>query len=180
VVGDLTGKWVIAPVAETFAGYRIGERVASIEAAEVVGRTRELEGTVKIDDQHLVSASITADMTQLKSDQEERDKALGTQALETDTHSTAGFELTEPLRLPESLANGEAVTVSARGELTVHGVTRAVEIPLDAQVSHGMLIVVSSFEITLADYEIDQSTAAFIASIEERALVELQLFFAPA
>lgn len=176
----ITGKWVIAPETETFAGYRIAERVASIEAAEVVGRTSALEGTVRIDGQHLVSVSVTADMTRLKSDQKERDKALETQALETSAYPAAGFELTEPLRLPESLADGEVVTVSARGDLTVHGVTRAVEIPLDAQVSHGMLVVVGSFEITLADYKIDQSTAAFVASIEERALVELQLFFAPA
>lgn len=175
----LTGWWVIDPLAEAFAGYRIGERVASIEAAEVVGRTRELEGSIRIDDQHLVSASITADMTRLKSDQKERDKALETQALETRVYPAAGFELTEPVPLPESLEDGEPVTVSARGNLTVHGVTREVEIPLDAQVSGGMLVVVGSFEITLADYEIDQSTAAFIASIEERALVEIQIFFEP-
>jgi polyisoprenoid-binding protein YceI len=179
-VDGLNGEWVIQDATESFVGYRITEQLASIEAAEVVGRTTELEGAATIERQRLISASVTADMTRLESDQEERDKALKTQALETDTFPAATFQLTEPVTLPESLAEGETVTVSARGNLTVHGVTQPVEILLDAQVTNDVLVVVGSFQVTLADYRIDQSTAAFIASIEEQAHVEFQLFFAPA
>ena len=73
-------------------------------------------------------------------------------ALETDQFPTAMFELTEPIELGAGAADGEAVTVDAVGDLTIHGVTQQVTFPLEAQLVDGTVVVVGSLDITFADY----------------------------
>jgi polyisoprenoid-binding protein YceI len=58
-------------------------------------------------------------------------------ALETSTYPTATFVLTSPVDLGAAAASGEAVTVQATGEPTIHGVTTTVTIPLQAQLVDG-------------------------------------------
>ena len=173
----LSGEWTVAAQQDAFVGYRIGEELASVGTTEAVGRTSDVTGSLTIDGSSLTAASISVDMTTLESDESRRDRALGDQALETRTYPEATFVLTQSVELPAGLANGESASVVATGTLTLHGVEQAVQIPMEAQLSGGTLVVVGSLDITLAEYGISKPQAPAVVSVEDHGTLELQLYF---
>ncbi|MCO5177330.1 MAG: YceI family protein [Thermomicrobiales bacterium] len=176
--GDgLAGEWTVVAQENAFVGYRIGEELASIGTTEAVGRTSDVIGTLTIDGTNLTAATITVDMTTLESDESRRDRALNDQALETRAFPEATFVLTEPVELPVGLADGESVSVTATGTLTLHGVEQTVQIPMEAQVSGDTLVVVGSLDISLADYGISQPQSPAVVSVQDHGTLELQLYF---
>jgi polyisoprenoid-binding protein YceI len=172
----IEGEWMIANSADSFVGYRIGQKLVGVGANEVVGRTPAVEASAIIEGSSVTTASVTADLTQLQSGESLRDGTLRGQALETSDFPTATFELTEPLDLPAPLTEGQSVSVAARGDLTLHGTTQPIEIPLDAQLRDDTLVVVGSLDVTLADYGIEPPSAPVVASVDDHGVLELQLF----
>ncbi len=71
------------------------------------------------------------------------------------------------------------VTVEAAGELTIHGVTQVVTIPLEAQLVDGTIVIVGSIDITLEDYGVSVPDAPIVVSASDTATLELQLFLQP-
>ncbi len=171
----LDGQWALASEGDSFVGYRVNEELASIGFTTAVGRTRGVTADVTIADGVLESATVEADMTQLQSDSAMRDRALGNQALETNRFPTATFELSSPVELPDGLANGEAVSLSVTGNLTLHGVTREVTVPIEARLVDNYLVAVGSIEIVFADFDIERPRAASVVSVEDHGVMELQL-----
>ena len=68
-------------------------------------------------------------------------------------------------------------SVEATGELTIHGVTTPVTIPLEAQLVGDNIVVVGSLDIVFADYGVSVPSAPVVLSAEDEGVVELQLFF---
>jgi polyisoprenoid-binding protein YceI len=165
----------------SFLGFRIDEELATVGATTAVGRTSEVDGTIVLDGTELVEAVVTGDLTALRTDIAQRDNRVQG-ALDTATHPTTTFELTEPVELGDLAPPGEPVSVTAVGELTLHGVTREVSVPLDAVVLSGAsaLLVTGSFEIVLADHDIVAPSAPIVVSVADTGTVELQLYLAPA
>lgn len=174
----LDGVWTLAERGESFAGYRVEEELATIGYKEAVGRTSGIEASVTIAGGELAAATITVDLRGLRSDDSRRDGALRRQALETDAFPTATFALEGPLAIPAGLAAGEAIAMSASGAFTLHGVTRAVAIPLEAELANGLLVVVGSLPVLFADYDIDQPRSPILVSIEDNGVMEFQLVLA--
>jgi polyisoprenoid-binding protein YceI len=172
----IDGTWVVDTSLGSFAGYRIGEQLASIGTATAVGRTRGVEGEVVIEGGAVTSARVVADMTRLQSDSGARDNRLRTQGIETARFPTATFELTAPITLPAAAAAGTPFATTLTGNLTLHGVTRLVSIPAEAQLVGSNFVVVGSLEIALADYNIAKPTAASVLSIDDSGDLELQLY----
>jgi polyisoprenoid-binding protein YceI len=173
----IDGEWTIDGAADSFVGYRIGQELVGVGADEVVGRTSAVEGSAVIDGSSLTAASVTADLTRLDSGESLRDQVLGSQALQTGSFPTASFELAEPLDLPSTLADGQVASVAARGNLSLHGDAQPIEIPLEAQLNNGVLVVVGSLDVRLADYGIEPPSAPVVASVDDHGVIELQLFF---
>jgi polyisoprenoid-binding protein YceI len=165
----------------TFVGFRIDEELSTVGATTAVGRTPEVDGTVVLDGTELVEAVVTADLTALRTDISQRDSRVQG-ALDTANHPTTTFELTEPVDLGAIPPPGGPVSVTAAGELTLHGVTRPVTVVLDAVVLSGApaLLVTGSFEIDLAEYDIVAPSAPIVVSVADTGTVELQLYLAPA
>jgi polyisoprenoid-binding protein YceI len=138
-----------------------------------------VDGSLEISGTEVVATSVTADLTQLESDESRRDGAIRTNGIQTDLYPTAAFELTEPIAFAEQPAEGEVVEVEATGELTLHGVTRAVTFPLEARWDGGQIAVVGSLEIDLADYDITPPSLG-PATVEDHGTIEVQLIFVPA
>jgi polyisoprenoid-binding protein YceI len=69
------------------------------------------------------------------------------------------------------------VGATATGTLTLHGVTRDVEVPLTATLSGGSIVVQGSLPITFADYGIEKPNSFAVLSVEDHGTMELQLFF---
>jgi polyisoprenoid-binding protein YceI len=164
----------------SFVGYRVQEELASIGGNTAVGRTPDVSGTVTIEGMTVTAAEITADLSTLKSDDDRRDSQLHRQALETDRFPTATFSLTEPIELPAAAAQGEGVDVSATGDLTLRGVTKSVQIPLQARLETERVVLIGSLDITFADYGIEKPSSFMVLSVDDHGILELQLLLTEA
>ncbi len=184
---SLDGTWTIDPsvgsfsdFSGTFVGYRVQEELASIGAKTAVGRTPDVEGSLTIEGTSVPEAQFTADLTTLQSDEGRRDGALHSQALESDRFPTATFELSEPIDLGKIPQDGANIDVDAVGTLTLHGVTKDVTIPLQAQRNGDVIAVTGRLDIPFADYDIDQPQSLAVLSTDDRGILEVQLFFSKA
>ncbi|MEM7096571.1 MAG: YceI family protein [Actinomycetota bacterium] len=163
-----------------FVGFRINEELVGFGAKTVVGRTPVVTGTMQIAGTQITSVDIVADMTEIITDDTGRTSALKSAAggLETNTFPEARFVLAEPIELGELPVEGAAVTADAVGDLTVHGVTNRVTVPLTAELQAGIIVVFGSLvDMELSDYDIPKPTSVVVLSVEEIATMELQLFF---
>ena len=176
---DLTGTWVLADTGESFVGYRIGETFADIGTATAVGRTSDIVAELDFDGSAITRVEITADLRNLRSDQSRRDQALRTRGLETDRYPSATFRLTEPIAISALPAEGETLSATASGTLELHGVTNQISVALEGQLAQGLVVVIGSTDIALADYEIDPPTNFRVLSIEDIGVMEFQIVFQP-
>ena len=178
----LDGTWSVDPsvgsfsdFSGSFVGYRVQEELANIGAATAVGRTPDVTGSVAFSGTTVSAVEITADLTMLQSDDDRRDGQLRRQALETGAYPTATFALTQPIELGTVPADGEVVTATATGDLTIHGQTRSVGIPIEARLSGDVVTVTGSIEIVFADYGISQPNSFMVLSIDDSGIMEFQL-----
>lgn len=173
------GAWVVAPDSGSAAGFRVQEELASIGAATAVGRTESVDGRLAIDGTTVSDVEVIVDMTTLATDDSRRDGRMR-DALAVDEFPTATFVLAEPLTLDGVPAEGETVTVTAAGEMTIKGVTNPVQVALDARLVDDRLVVVGSLPVVFADYGVEPPTAPVVVSVDDNGIVEFQLFFSRA
>ena len=175
------GTWEVVAGEDVFVGYRIQELFGgqTIEKT-ATGRTPAVEGSIVVEGATIPSATFTADLTQLASDEDRRDAAVGTRGLETESFPEATFTLTEPITLPSAPAVGEEITVSATGDLTLHGVTKPVTLELTAEWTGSAITVAGSAPIVLADFAIDVIEIPGFVTVAADGVLELQLVLQPA
>jgi polyisoprenoid-binding protein YceI len=166
--GDFSGSWV---------GYRVQEELAGIGGVEAVGRTPEVDGAITLAGTTVTGADLVADLTTLQSDQSMRDGQLGRQGIQTDQFPTATFVLTEPIEVGTLPAEGESISATAVGDLTIHGVTNTVSIPLVAVQSGDVIGVAGSLTFTWDDYGMEQPQSMRVVSLANDVTMELQVFF---
>jgi polyisoprenoid-binding protein YceI len=162
---------------DSWVGYRVQEQLAQIGANTAVGRTPSVSGALALQGSTVQSADITADLTSLQSDDSRRDGQLVRQGIQTGTYPTAEFKLTQPIDLGSVPADGATANVTVAGELTLHGVTNGVQIPLTVTRSGDVVAVAGSLEINFADYNITPPTSFLVLSVADQGTMELQLFF---
>ena len=161
----------------TFVGFRVQEELSGIGSTTAVGRTPDVSGTLTIDGTTVTAVSVEANMDAITTNDRRRDDNAR-RALDTGEFPTATFELTQPIELGDAAASGEPVAVTAIGDLTIHGTTLPVEIPLEAQLVDGVVVVVGSVDVVFADYGVSVPDAPIVVSAEDHGVIELQLFFA--
>jgi polyisoprenoid-binding protein YceI len=181
---DLSGTWTIdttigsfSDFSSSFVGYRVDETLAGNKANTAVGRTPDVSGSLVLDGTSITSVEVTANLTALESDDDRRDGQLRRQALETEAFPQATFKVTSPIELGAEPVDAQTISATATGELTLHGVTKTVEIPIEARLSGDVVTVAGSIDILFADYAIDQPTSFLVLSIEDHGTMELQLHF---
>jgi polyisoprenoid-binding protein YceI len=176
------GQWVVRTGDDTVVGYRVRETFAGLSvASDAVGRTRDVSGSLTVEDETTVTAAeVRAGLQALESDEERRDNAIRTRGLETNRFPEATFTLTGPLELPSPPTAGEDVSVTASGDLTLHGVTRQVEVPVQARWDGSTIEVAGSIDIAFADYDIEPPSVGGFVSVEDEGELEFQLTFVPA
>lgn len=181
--GDVSGIWTVdtetgdfdyESATGSFVGFRIQEELANIGAATAVGRTGDVTGTMEIDGTTVTDAAFEADLTTITTNESRRDSRVQ-DALETDQHPSATFELTEALELDDAVAGGEPTTVTAAGDLTIRGVTQPVDVELEAQLVGETVVVVGRTDIVFADFGIEVPSSPIVVSVEDQGVLELQL-----
>ena len=173
----LVGSWQVVADGTSFAGYRVEEELARIGATTAVGRSTVLTGSLVFDGAAITEVVIEVDLTALVSDDSRRDGALRRQALETNAYPTTTFTLTQPIPIDSAPAEGETLSVTATGDLTLHGVTREVQIPMEGQLVGDRVAVVGSIEIVFADYDMDSPSAFIVLEVDDHGIMEFQLVF---
>lgn len=170
----ISGTWTATEGSQV--GYRV-EEVLLGQSTEGVGRTSEVEGSLTIDGTVLTEVDLTVDMTTLTSDDPRRDGQFNGRIMDTATHPTATFVLTEPVDIGSVPQDGDMVTITATGDLTLRGVTRSVTTDLQAQLTGGTISVQGAIPITFADYEIDNPSGG-PAQVGDSGTLELLVVFA--
>ncbi|MCP5030606.1 MAG: YceI family protein [Actinomycetia bacterium] len=169
-----TGEFDYESATGSFVGFRIEEVLNSIGSTTAVGRTGDVAGTLTFGGTTVTVATFDVDLTTITTNESRRDDNVQ-EILETTEFPTALFALTEPIELGEAATTGEAVAVTATGELTIHGVTQSVQIDLEAQLVADTVVVVGSMDIAFADYGVEVPSSPAIVSVEDHGTLELQL-----
>ena len=83
--------------------------------------------------------------------------------------------------IPASAIDGTATDVTLTGDLTLHGVTKSVQIPAKAQFADGNVQVAGSITFPLSDYSMTApNIGGFIVSIADQGALEFLVVFAKA
>lgn len=175
---QLAGTWRVADGSS--AGYRVREKLAELPAkSDAVGRSSAVTGTVKVESSgtaHTASdARFEVDLTKLASDRSQRDNRIRTMGLQSNQFPTATFVSTKPIPLPAETASGQAVKATAEGDLTLHGVTKRVTIPLDVRVTGNKGELVGSLEFPMSDFRITPPSIGGFVTVDPDATMEFKL-----
>lgn len=184
-VAGISGTWVVdtesgefdfESATGSFVGFRVREELVGVGATEAVGRTGAVTGSLTIEGTTLTATTIEADMGSITTNEGRRDGRVR-EALETRLFPSATFTLTAPAELGPQAEAGERIEVTLQGDLTIHGVTRPVSMPVQAQLVDGTIVAVGSLEVTFADYGVSVPSAPVVVSAEDHGTVELQLLW---
>ena len=163
--------WTIADGSE--AGYRVREKLAFLPAKnDAVGRTSDITGSAEStgegDAMTITKASFEIDVSTLQSDEGRRDQRIRTIGIESDRFPTTTFVLTEPIELTKE-------KVEATGDLTLHGVTKQVTIPLHVFQSGTTLEAVGELGFPWGDFGMTAPSVAGFVTVEDTATLEFDL-----
>jgi polyisoprenoid-binding protein YceI len=172
---SVPGMWSVG--AESVVGYRVRERLASLSAdSDAVGRTSKITGSVTIAGSGtsltVTKADFSVDMTSLASDRQMRDNRLRNQGIETDTYTTSTFSLTSPVVLPANATGGAAFDVTLHGDLTLHGVTKTVDLAAKAQLNGSVIQVLGSLTFPFSDYNIVAPNIGNFVTVQDHGTLE--------
>ena len=179
--GELAGDWQVAE--GSLAGYRVREQLANLPAeSDAVGRTSDVTGSITVegsdDAARLTGGTLEVDTTTIESDEGRRDNRLRSEGLQTDQFPTATFTVTQPVDVPAAALQGTPTDITLVGDLTLHGVTKSVEIPAQAQLADGQIQVAGALTFALADFDITApNIGGFIVSIADEGTLEFLVNF---
>ena len=173
-VDTTSGAFDFESATGTFAGFRIQEELASVGSTTAVGRTGDVTGTMTIVGTTVTDATFEVDLTTITTNEARRDDRVQ-QALQTAEFPTGTFTLTQPIELGGDAGSGAPVQVTALGDLTIHGVTKPIEMAIDAQLVDGTVVVVGSTDVVFSDYGVEVPQSQIVLSVEDHGVLELQL-----
>ncbi len=173
-----TGTWTVGT--GSVAGYRVREQLAGLPApSDAVGRTSSITGSFTLaqstDGYTVAAATFTVDVSTLTSDRSMRDRRIHQMGLESDRYPTATFKLTSPIVLPAAATTGQTLHVSATGDLTIHGTTKSVTIPIDAQLNGSQIQVVGSLTFPFSEFNMVPPSIGGFVTVQDNATMEFSL-----
>jgi polyisoprenoid-binding protein YceI len=172
------GTWQVSDDGSSYVGYRVREQLAFLNSPnEAVGRSTAVTGTMTVAGDTVEAARIEADLTRLTSDETRRDNAIRQRGLESERFPTATLELAAPIRLAHAPVQGREVRGQGKGRLTVHGVTREVDLDLRGRWNGSTIQVVGQLPVKMSDYQIQAPRFGPVVSIEDSLAVDLNLVF---
>jgi len=174
---SIVGQWKIA--AGSQAGYRVREKLAFLPALDdAVGRTSQITGgatfTATNGGLAVSAASFTINVYSLKSNEYLRDEHIRTIGIQS-TYPTAAFKLTRPLTLPASALSGAVVDTKVTGEVTMHGTTRLLTIPVEMAIASSKIQAVGSYTFPWGLFKMQAPSVGGFVNVENTATMEFKL-----
>jgi polyisoprenoid-binding protein YceI len=177
--GTIDGAWRITPGGESYVQYRVKEQFAgAVIETDATGRTNDVTASMTIDGTTASDVTVSANLVSLASDKERRDSYIRDNGLQSHQFPTATFVSTQPITLTQAPQKGAKITTTATGRLTLHGITRSVQLPVQGRWDGTTVQVVGTLPIRFADYGITPPNIGGFVSVGATGTIELQLFFA--
>lgn len=167
---EVAGVWNVG--ADSQVGYRVDE-VLFGQNVTAIGRTTAVTGVIEIADTNVVTATFSADMTTVRSDEPKRDAQFESRIMDVINYPTATFTLESPIKLDDS-AVSTSVTHKAQGSLTLRGKTKSVEVDIVSTIRGSRLVLAGQITIVFADWGIPNPSIPGI-STEDSGVLEFQL-----
>jgi polyisoprenoid-binding protein YceI len=167
------GVWNIST--DSILGYRVSEVLGGVDT-EANGRTNSVTGSLTLEGTTATAAEFTVDMTTFASDSDRRDGQFNGRIMTVDQFPTSTFVLTSPIDFGAVPAEGESITATATGDLTLRGVTNSVTFELTAKLENGRIGVLGNIPILFSDYQIPDPSNGF-AEVKDNGLLEFVLVF---
>ncbi|AKK03110.1 YceI family protein [Corynebacterium epidermidicanis] len=163
---DINGQWHVikaVPGNPTSVGYTFHEILPG-ERRETSGSTKNVEGTINVQNTKLTGANISVDMTAITTDREKRDINVRSKLLHTDKFPTATFTLADGANvdlaeLPDNATTGR---VSVPGILTIHGVAKPATADMEILRTGDQIVAAATIPINRLDYGVE--TPEFVAA----------------
>lgn len=156
-------------------GSIIGWRAQQVlvgQQSTLVGRTGKVSGSITISGGSVSHGSFIVDMAAITSSQSQSTQRS---VFDVTADPTAMLVLTTPIALGTLPAAGTVDSYPAAGNLTVHGVTRAVEFTVSAEHLGTSISVLADIRVPFADWNISVPGVPFLADIQSPATVEVLL-----
>jgi polyisoprenoid-binding protein YceI len=162
---------------ESEARYRAQEELAGRGATEAVGRTNAFIGTIFLgaDGLPVACSRFDADLRTLQSDEARRDNYLYDNTLETETYPLATFVLTGVEGLTGPLTEGEETTFLLIGDLTLHGVTKAVAWEATVMLDGDTIEGTARTEFDMPDFAIEPPVVGPVVGLDETVALEVDI-----
>ena len=172
------GTWQVSDDGSSFVGYRVTEQLTFLSSPnEAVGRSTAVTGSMEVAGDSVEAVRIEADLAHFTSDEDRRDNAIRQRGLESEQYPTATLELAEPIQLDSTPVQGQEVRGEGTGRLTVHGVTRDVDLDLTGRWNGETIQVVGQLPVKMTDYQIEPPRFGPVVSIEDGLAVDFNLVF---
>jgi polyisoprenoid-binding protein YceI len=184
---EIPGDWEVSdnplpkdpdPNDGTFVGFRLEEELFALGSKTAVGRTHKVGADITITPTHLTAARVTADLSQMTTDDQRRDLEMKT-SLDVWDHPTAVFVLIDPVRLPPEAFEGKPISVNARGNLTIKGKTLPKTVSIQAETAGDRIAVTGTGQITMSEYNITPPSGGRVFSVSDQVTIEWQLLLEP-
>jgi polyisoprenoid-binding protein YceI len=173
---SIDGDWKVS--SGSAVQYRVGE-VLFGQSTTAVGKTTAVTGSMAVSGTTVNTATFTADLTKVTSDQANRDRQFQGRIMDTASFPTATFKLTSPIDLGTVPANLKQVTVKATGDLTLRGKTQSVTFDIIARRNGNTIETNGTIPVKFDDYGIPAPSFG-PAQVEDHGEMVFLITFKPA
>ncbi len=157
------------------AAYHIREKFAIFPVmTSAVGVTQLLEGALQIDlndPPTLQALTMTVDLRGLKTDEPHRDEKLADEWLVTNQYPFAYFTATGIQTGPEHYAEGEVVSFTLIGDMTIRDVTRPMTFEVTAKLIDDTVTGSATGTLRMTDFGIDPPNLLDFVIVEDEVAV---------
>jgi polyisoprenoid-binding protein YceI len=161
------------------ASYSIQEQFLSRDLPNTaVGKTKKVEGDFQLKEGEtftITGMNITVDLKSLTSDEDRRDNAIRERWLESNTYPTATFKAKDVKVLSGSYTEGNTVTFSVKGDMTIHNVTRPETFKVTGQRNGDTITGTATTHILMKNYKIETPNIAGFLTVKDG--VDLKVTF---
>lgn len=171
-LSNVSGNWAPTPASQV--GYRVKE-VLFGQSTEAVGRTNKIDGLLDIEGTTVNAVDLAVDMASVTSDKSNRDGQFRDRIMSVNKYPISTFKLDEPIKLTR-IPDANPVTITAKGTLTMHGVSKPVTVDLKIRQVNNSVEVNGQIPVKFSDWNIPNPSFG-PAQTEDNGLLELLVVF---
>lgn len=169
---SFAGTWKVG--AGSIVGYRVDEVLIG-QSTTAVGRTKKVWGSAVVQGTTVTSADFTVDMATVKSDQPNRNAQFDGRIMNVSRYPTASLKLIAPVVLGSAPVVGATAQQNAKGELTMHGVTKVISFTVSVERTSSGLDVLADIPILFSDWNIANPSVGGVVTTANHGILEVLL-----